>query len=295
MIRLALVLLLVAGPAFGHAGEGPHETLPWSWDATITAPLGAVALLYGAGIARLWSQAGIGRGAPRRQVLLFAAGWLVLALSLVSPLHALGERLFTAHMIEHELLMAVAAPLLVLSRPVGPMIWALPRVWRRTVAAPVRRRPLAAVWRAASSPLGATLLHGIAIWIWHVPALFAAAVTNEAVHWAQHASFLFTALLFWWAIFRRGRSGIAIGHLFATAMHTGLLGALLTVAPRLWFPDTADEALHWGLTPLEDQQLAGIVMWIPAGLVYAGAALVLAGFWIARSAPAGRFTLEEPP
>ena len=72
-------------------------------------------------------------------------------------------------------------------------------------------------------------------------------------------------------------------HLFFTALHTGLLGALLALAPRLWYPANADGGMLWGLTPLEDQQLAGLVMWVPAGLVYAGAALLLAGLWIRSS------------
>jgi cytochrome c oxidase assembly factor CtaG len=225
---------------------------------------------------------------------MFAAGWLALAAALVSPLHALGERLFTAHMIEHEILMVVAAPLLALSRPVGAMLWGLPQGWRRRLGAAAASRPWRGVWRFITDPLAATVLHGIAIWAWHVPALFAMALEDEAMHALQHASFLLTALLFWWALLcrRGGRAahGVAVGHLFVTALHTGLLGALLLFSTRLWFPSAAGQAAQWDLTALEDQQLAGLVMAFPACLVYPSVGLVLAGMWIAGT---GRRAKDE--
>ncbi|TIO41331.1 MAG: cytochrome c oxidase assembly protein, partial [Mesorhizobium sp.] len=107
------------------------------------------------------------------------------------------------------------------------------------------------------------------------------------LHYTQHASFLGTALLFWWALLpRSGRQqayGSAVMHLFFTSMHTGLLGVLLLLSPKLWYPENAGGAALWGLSPIEDQQLAGLVMWVPAGLIYGGAALLLAGLWISKS------------
>ncbi|HET6343355.1 MAG TPA: cytochrome c oxidase assembly protein, partial [Myxococcota bacterium] len=106
-------------------------------------------------------------------------------------------------------------------------------------------------------------------------------------HWLQHASFLGTALLFWWAMVgspaRQRTYGASVVHLFLTSLHTGLLGVLLVLSPRLWYPTMGSDAFLWGLSPLEDQQLAGLIMWVPAGVIYAGAALALAGVWIARS------------
>lgn len=120
------------------------------------------------------------------------------------------------------------------------------------------------------------------IWAWHVPALFQAAMTDENVHIFQHLTFFAAALLFWHAIDRLSaqRAGAAVGWLFAASMYTGLLGALLLMTPRLWFPAPGG----FGLTPLEDQQLAGAIMWVPGGLVYAAAAQWMAGRWIASSA-----------
>lgn len=253
----------------------------------ITLPLTMVALLYAAGAFRLWRRSARSRPLRLRQALLFATGWAILAAALVSPLHALGERVFTAHMIEHELLMAVAAPLLVASRPAAAMMWALPVKLRLAFGAAGQAKVLRAVWAAVSRPLAATFLHGVAIWAWHVPALFEAALAQGVLHYAQHASFFGTGLLFWWVLLpRSGREqayGSAVMHLFFTSLHTGLLGVLLLVSPRLWYPVNAAGAELWSLSPLEDQQLAGLVMWVPAGLIYGGAALLLAGLWIRSS------------
>ena len=260
----------------------------WTLDLAMTLPLLAGAALYGAGVAKLWRRAGKGRGAKGAQVCCFAAGWSILALALVSPLHEASETVFTAHMIEHELIMAAAAPLLVLSRPLGAMLWALPAGWRRGLGGLPKHGWFSSLWAALTAPLIATLVHGLAIWLWHAPPLFEAALARAPVHWLQHFCFLFSALLFWWALFfsqaSRRSYGAAIGHLFATAGHTGLLGALLVFSRHIWFPMQGMGSLAWGLSPIEDQQLAGLVMWVPAGLIYAGAALALAGLWISAAA-----------
>lgn len=259
----------------------------WTLALPITLPLTMVALLYAAGAFRLWRRSARSRPLRLRQALLFAIGWAILAAALVSPLHASGERVFTAHMIEHELLMAVAAPLLVASRPAAAMMWALPIKLRLAFGAAGQAKVLRTIWAAISRPVAATFLHGVAIWAWHVPALFEAALARGVLHYAQHACFFGTGLLFWWVLLpRSGREqayGSAVMHLFFTSLHTGLLGVLLLVSPRLWYPVNAAGAKLWNLSPLEDQQLAGLVMWVPAGLIYGGAALLLAGLWIRSS------------
>jgi len=289
MTRFAPLLLLLSlglsSPAFAHYETG-RSGVGWTFDPAIMAPLALVLLLYLIGVARVWRRAGFGHGVRRWNTLGFAAGWLALAGALASPLHQLGERSLAAHMVEHELLMAVAAPLLVLASPATALLWSLPKA-SRVALGRLARGPIAAVWRRMTRPLAATLLHGVAIWAWHVPALFEAAVAHESVHWLQHASFFGTALIFWWALIRAGARerahGPAVGHLFATSMHTGLLGALMVVSPSLWYLHSASAHIPLGLSPLEDQQLAGLIMWAPGGLIYAAAALVFAGLWIAES------------
>jgi cytochrome c oxidase assembly factor CtaG len=240
--------------------------------------------LYAVGTARLWHKNGIGGGATPAQFVFAVFGFVTLMACLLPPLSHLAEDLFSAHMAEHELLMAVAAPLIVAARPGAAMFLGLPRLLRRVSAATIMAVRKSPIWVFLTRPLTATILHGIAIWIWHLPVLFTDALAHGWLHWFQHASFFLTGLLFWWALFQRTTGdGVAVGHLFATAMHTGLLGALLTFSTRLWYP-AALNVSNWGLTPIEDQQLAGIVMWIPAGIVYALAALILAGRWIATTA-----------
>jgi putative membrane protein len=254
----------------------------WSFDPFVTIPLGVSGALYATGVARLWARAGIGESVKRWQAVCFAAGWLSLLAALVTPLHELGEHLFTAHMIEHEVLMAVAAPLLALSRPIGAFLYAFPKSWRHRLSRSAGARWISVPWGWLTRPLDATILHGAAIWIWHTPALFDATVTNESLHRLQHISFLVTALFFWWALFRRTRRDYGLGaiHVAATMVHTSILGALIALSPRLLYVVQTKDAPAFGLTPLEDQQLGGLIMWVPAGTLYAAIALTMIGLWI---------------
>lgn len=289
MIRLllpALAILLAAGSAQAHGGEdhGPQ----WTFDPWVVTPLFLSLSLYLGGTLRLWRRAGSGRGIGFWQASAYAVGWLTLAGALLSPLHWYGERLFTLHMVEHEIVMAVSAPLLVLARPGGAFAWALPARLRRPVWRMGQAWPLRWGWTVLTMPVVATVLHGLAIWIWHAPPLFDATVQHVGIHRLQHLSFLLSALLFWWALIRRCEPGPAAVHVAITMMHTGVLGALLTFAPRVFYGAQTARAGLWGLTPLEDQQLAGLVMWVPAGTVYAAAALAFFAAWLRRPGKAWR-------
>ena len=281
--------LVAPASAFAHHPATSYAAIDvaWSYDPLVVIPLYLSALLYLVGTLRLWRRAGTGRGVRFRQAASFWTGWTFLALALVSPLHWLGEHLFTAHMLEHEILMGVAAPLLVLARPGGAMLWALPARWRGPIGGVERMPAFAAAWRFMTDPLVATLVHGIALWVWHMPRFYNLVLVNPLAHWLQHLSFFVTALLFWWALLwghsRERGYGAAVFYLFVTALHTGLLGILLTVSKALWYPGQNVFAADFGLTPLEDQQVAGLIMWVPAGVIYAGAALALAGLWISRA------------
>ena len=284
---LALAATIVPAAALAHDGKplAPHDVWSaWALDPWIVVPLALVALLYAAGLRRLWRRAGTGRGVTRAMAAAHATGWATLVLALLSPLHAMGEVLFSAHMVQHELLVALAAPLLALGRPGVVLAWGFPARWRPRVGRLLARPALRATWRALTLPFVAFLLHAAALWLWHAPRLYERSLTSDVAHAIQHASFLGTALLFWWSVLqplhargeaaRRARGAAALS-LFATMLHTGALGALLTFAPSLWYPAYATTTAAWGLMPLEDQQLAGIVMWVPGGIAYLAATLAL--------------------
>src|SRR5204862_719631 len=142
--------------------------------------------------------------------------------------------------------------------PVVALAWLLPSTMRRRVFDIVRWRSMTGVWALVTSPAVVWLLHAVALWVWHLPALFDATLESDLVHAAQHSSFLGTAMLFWWGI-SRGRYGrlgygAAVIYIFATSVHSGVLGALLTFAPHAWYPAYASTSSRWGLSPLEDQQ-----------------------------------------
>jgi cytochrome c oxidase assembly factor CtaG len=176
--------------------------------------------------------------------------------------------------------MAIAAPLLVLGKPAVPLVWGLPESMRRPVGRIFSHSGLKNVWSILTLPLSAFLIHALAIWVWHAPGLYDASVRSEAIHSAQHLSFLGSALLFWWSVLhsrhRKGSEVFAMLLLFLTAIHTTLLGALLTVSDSSIYSAYHDAVtLPWGLTSLEDQQLGGIIMWVPGSVVYMIAALYL--------------------
>jgi cytochrome c oxidase assembly factor CtaG len=285
MRALTILLVVLATPAFAHDVHAPPaEGFPWTFDFWITVPLGLLALLQAMGSLRLSRRSGRGRAALLRRQRLFWLGWAMLTLALVSPLHAAGERSFFLHMVEHEILMLVATPLLVVAEPLPVMLWAFPAPARRRLGGFGAAVGSSTLWHAASGPLGATLCQAAALWLWHAPVLFNRALESEGWHIAQHLSFIVAALLFWNAMLgRRGARGSRAGQpalaalcLFVTSLVGGALGALMAVSESPWYAAYArmGEA-PFGLSAVEDQQLAGLVMWVPGGMVHALAALLI--------------------
>jgi len=275
-LGMALTLCLAAvGPAYGHPGRSLDPGGVWSawtWDPWVLLFLGVSACLYARGAGRVWRRAGQGRGITSAQFACFCGGLLVVAVAQMSPLHALGGALFSAHMVQHELLILLAAPLLAMGAPQVALGWALPRRASQAVVRAARRRPMRWAWFGARHPLGAWSLHAVVLWAWHAPAAYQATLERTSVHFAQHVSFFATAVLFWYALLRLRRtpagSGLAFLFLFTTMLHSNALGALLTFARDPWYPAYGPTAARFGFTALEDQQLGGLIMWIPAGMVY---------------------------
>lgn len=282
-----LILALGAPPAMAHtlAAPQPGWTGPEPW---MLIPTLLVIGLYLAGFLRLRRRSGPGRADLVRRGRLFALGMATLAGATLSPLHALGARSFTAHMAEHELIMLAAAPLLVSARPLGVLIWAFPPAGRQALAGIARGRAAIGLWRVVTEPVLATVLQAAALWIWHLPSLFDLALKSEAWHAAQHLSFFVSALIFWQAMLSPRRSPwTAAALLFVTSMASGALGAFMALSDSPWYGPYASLGLAaFGLTPVQDQQLAGVLMWVPGGLFHAVVAVMLL-------APALRATPRE--
>jgi putative membrane protein len=283
MMRATAILVFAAAvsaadQALAHGGEA-YVPSDLAWRIAVAIPLLLAGFAYFRGLRRAWRRAGAGRGVSRGEALAFGAGFAALALMLALPLHAWGRLRFAPHMAEHELLTIVAAPLLAAGRPGVPYLLALSLSLRRWVGRWIIAGGARRLWRALVHPGVAWALHGAALWLWHAPSLFEAALRSEAIHYLQHVTLLATALLFWTSILPRRANArtrvVGVFSLFTTSMHSTLLGALLTLSPTVWYASYAVAAGAPDPSALEDQQLAGLIMWVPAGLVYVAAALAL--------------------
>jgi putative membrane protein len=278
--RLPILSLLAASssPAVAHAGADHSDAPGWTLDPLVTVPLACVLLLFLIGRRRLAQRSKL----PRSHSWLFVGGWLVLTGALISPLHEGGERSFTLHMIEHELIMLVATLLIAAASADGVLAWGLPGCLR-TALGGRWRMPLASVWRRLTQPVTATVLQAVVMWAWHAPAFFNRALTSQGWHVAQHLSFILASLIFWRAMLdvRRGGDLVSAICLFLTSLVEGVLGALMALSASPWYPAYAAMGMSGiGLDPVSDQQLAGLVMWIPGGLVHGAAALAFLYRWL---------------
>jgi putative membrane protein len=239
------------------------------------------------GLRNVWRAAHVGAGVKRWEATCFALGWISLFIALVSPLHPWGQVLMSAHMTQHEILMLVAVPLLVLGKPLVVFLIALPQSLARDLAQASNNPTWKRIWHTICQPLVAWTIHAAALWAWHVPALFDATLHSEWIHFFQHASFLITAIIFWWAVITSRSAvmsyGTALLYMFTTALHTQVLGVLMSFSRTVWYPTYLHTTQSWAMTPLQDQQLGGLIMWIPAGVVYIIAGLALVAGWMRES------------
>jgi putative membrane protein len=279
MIVLTAVLVgwLLAAAVGAHDGAPQVPDGPSVWDLLVVAGLSVTGILYGVGRRRAGPGA---RGRTRLAPAAFWSGWLAMLVAVLPPLDRWVVERFSAHMLQHELLMLVGAPLMIAGRPLATAMLALPAPARRAAAGVLQHRGVGGVWAALSAPVVAWALHGLAVWIWHVPALYEGAVNDEALHFVEHAMFVGTAVLFWSGLVygRYGRAGYgaSVFFVFTTLVHTGLLGAVFTLAPTPLYAVYAERTPD----PLADQQIAGLVMWVPAGLVLTLTGIALFAAWL---------------
>ena len=256
------------------------ETLgAWDWAPDIAASLAVAIALYAVGWWRVPRQLRSNL-APWR-AWSFGGGLALIAIALLSPIDNLSESLFFMHMIQHILLL-VSAPLLLLGAPLLPMRWALPgsiRRWLERFFADGQRPRR--VFDFATHPIPAAILYLAAIGIWHNPAFYDAALANPELHELEHLIYLGTSFLFWWCIAyplgegRRMGSWATVVYLLAPMLEGMAIGAALTFSSEPLYSSYVETPPAWGISPLQDQQLAGLLMWVPMSLLYNVPILIL--------------------
>jgi putative membrane protein len=278
--------------AAAHGGaEDPtdfHFWAEWSARPGVALPISIAAAVYALGVARLWRHAGMGRGLSRRQVVAFGAGLLVLVAALMSPLDAISGTYFSLHMVQHLSLILAAPPLLVLGAPEIALLWALPVSARGRVGRWQSSLARSIVGPSVGGGRGPVLVLLIAtgvLWIWHAPRLYELAARNDAIHTAEHTGFLVTSILFWATVLRVRRSeragnGLRVLYVFAMGLQGAILGALLTFSTVPLYASHVAAAAAWGFSALEDQQLAGLIMWVPPAFLYLGVMAYLLATWL---------------
>ena len=276
-----------------------HESGVWSEWSPDPALIGCAlaGLLYAVGLRRLWSRFGIGHIVGMGQALAFWAGLATTLLALISPLDAIADDLFSVHMIQHLLIGLLGPLLLIVGQPLVAIGYALPKRARSQLAGPAHRFGRMTGFRR-DSPTTASLAVGLNVLVlglWHVPRFYDLAVRDPLVHDVEHLAFFASGLLLWWIVIGAGwraRSGMAVVYLFLAGLPMGALAALITLAPSPFYTSHLTTTYEWGLSPLEDQQLAGAIMWVPGGVVYLTAAVALFVGWLGSGPAAGEQRLS---
>lgn len=281
--RVSLLPPLDVNRLLGHltgVEQGQSWWSAWNVDPPVLVSLSILAGLYVIGLQNLRCRTGSRRVVTRWRAVAFGLGLVTVAVALISPVDALSNELGWVHMIQHSLLTIVAAPLMMVGSPGLVFVWAMPVSWR-TRGAPLlacrHPRVLRLVSRGLWNPLVVWLLYATGLWLWHLPAWYEAALADQFVHDLEHLTFFATACLFWRIVVDRRRHRrlspeLAVVYLFTTSIHSMLLGVFMTLSPVVWYDSYVGRTESWGLRAIEDQQLAGAIMWMPAGMVFALAA-----------------------
>lgn len=297
--RTGLIAILIAmAPTIAMAHTRPRPNPDNVWAAWYVDPVVAVSMLitswlYLRGVRNLWSTAGDGKVISPKQRNAWYLAMFSLAVALFSPLDALGGALFSAHMVQHLILFVVTPWLLAYTRPGLGMWWGIPADVRKRIGGSAGTHPAVRRLHGASrNPTIIVIAFTAVLWLWHTPALYNAALRSDFIHAVEHFSFMAGAYLLWsWLLSVQqtdggpngGRQGIAILIVFVTVMQSGVLGAILTFARSPMYEMHAGYTELWGLSLLQDQQMAGVLMWVPMGLTFTLVALLLFRSWLAAS------------
>jgi putative membrane protein len=291
-MSLAGMLVLPLGVS-AHTSQAvaPRDLMQfWTPDPAVVVACLVSGWLYlrGAGKLReIGERTGRGSIIPIWRVVAFWCGLATLLIALASPLDTATATIFSAHMVQHIMLISVGPPLILLGNPMTVIMNGLPRPWRRPIAQLEHRVPgLAPALRILTAPIVAFVVHVSTLWIWHFPPFYDAAVRHESLHLVEHATFVMTAFLYWWKIIPATRvstrtvsPAVGILSVFAMGMQGAVLGTILTFSGSVLYPVYSGRSELWGISTISDQRLAGLIMWIPAGSVYVGVAMLLLALW----------------
>lgn len=292
-LRRALALALAAGAwlvlpqrALAHGADAPEPRLPgvllaWAFDPLAVALLGATAAAY------LWAVGRVDRAhpaspVPRRRLVYFLGGTAALAVALLSPIERYEGSLFSVHMLQHMVIEFVAAPALLLGAPVTLALRAAPPSVRRRLLRILNSRLV----HVLSFPLLGWVAFAAVNWFWHFSPLYDQALESVPLHYLQHVTFLGAALLFWAPVVAVDPSRWRLPHpvrmlyLFLAMPQNSFLGLAMYGTGTVLFDHYATNVRGWGPTPLEDQQLAGVLMWVGGDLVFLAAMVAVIAAWM---------------
>lgn len=234
----------------------------WSIHPSIPIGLGLLVCLYAAGVGPLRRRFGWGPPVPWEQVAAFATAILILFLALTGPIHDLSDSyLFSVHMVQHLVLTLIVPPLLLVGTPDG------------LVRALLRRRPLGAVAHTLGWPPLAFLIFNGALAIWHLPPLYNSTLMRVDIHIFEHLIFLAAAVVGWWPILApameyRASMVVQLVYLLLVAFPMKLVGLMILLSDTILYPVYAIAPSVWGLDPMQDQQIGGLLMLIPGGIIF---------------------------
>jgi cytochrome c oxidase assembly factor CtaG len=234
----------------------------WNWEPSILIGTALLTGLYLYAIGPLRKRYYPAEQVRTGQTISFLLGMLVMFLALASPLDELGDSyLFSAHMVQHLFLTIIGPPLLLLGTPE----WFVKPLLRNEVVFKIAK--------ALTYPAVAFVLYNADFWLWHAPPLYNATLENQNIHILEHLTFIVFGILYWWPIFSPSKDlprlsiGGQILYLFLSGMPSVLLGAGLTFSPPLYAPYLAAPRI-WGISAATDQQLGGLIMWVPVSILY---------------------------
>ena len=297
----AAVLFCFASPSLAHTGSVLAQDVPlgWPFAPEVLAAIALLAWTYASGMARR-------RGAavsvsPWRHASFFA-GLAALFAALQSPLDSAAEHSFVLHQVQHLLLQSIGPMLLMLAYPQAALVAGTPQALRSGALAPVlSSRSLRGALGFVSHPAAATLLVVGLLFLWHVPRYHEAALADDAIHYLMHFTLLASGLLFFWRVFDPRPAPVGSGYgarltmVLAVIAATTPLGAYLALKSAVLYPGYEAKGKLWHeLTALQDEQLGGLVMWIPGGLVLAVAVLLVLRQWGGREAALESRGLRSP-